>query len=588
MLTGVVRAAEPECGLDCKVANLLAEQKLTGAVYGIVEGDTTRVGAAGTSNAATGTPLAPDSKVHVGSIAKTMLSLGVLRLVTEARISLDTPVETVLPQIRFDNPWQAQSPVRLRHLLDHTAGLDDARLWQVFSAQVQPTSPLIGAFTRDGSVLRIRTEPGRQVSYSNMGYTLVGMIIESVTGEPYERWLDRELLAPMGLRDSTFGFVTQSGPAADARLAYGHDDKQRPVAALPIWLRPAGQFTTTAADMAQVARFIMGDGRINEKSFVSRELLRAMGRPVTTVAARARLAAGYALGLEARDRNGAIGRCHGGAVIGFRAMFCVYPEIGKAFFIAHNMDSEDAQYARFDALMTQTVGATTAPLPAITLSLPQEWQGRYAPSPSRFESFRYTDALSNTVAIGLSADGIALKMMGGQPRTLVAVGPGLYRAADRTAASHVLLTDETGERYLSNGVTTFRKRSALWHAAVWANFGLGVAGLAFFAVAIPVQRVRRKEPLLQPASFALLMLVVPIPLLALQPFTVIGDVTSGSVALYAGTLMLPLLMIAQAAWICFCRKQIRWWLAYLVAVACVLQWCVALAMWGMLPFALWR
>jgi hypothetical protein len=78
----------------------------------------------------------------------------------------------------------------------------------------------------------------------------------------------------------------------------------------------------------------MGDGRLDGKPFIDEALLRAMGRPVQTEAARAGLEIGYALGLARRDRFGAPGRCHGGSTVGFRAMLCTYPEQGKAYFYA--------------------------------------------------------------------------------------------------------------------------------------------------------------------------------------------------------------------------------------------------------------
>jgi CubicO group peptidase (beta-lactamase class C family) len=223
-LPATIAAAEPTCDLDCALERMLVAEGLAGAVYSIVDGDATQVGAVGLFDATTRAELSPDSRVHVGSVAKTMIALGVLRLVSQGRVDLDAPVATLLPALRFDNDWDTRSPVRLRHLLDHTSGLDDARMWQMFSAKAEPSTPLVEAFTRDSSVLRIRTEPGTRMSYSNMSYTLAAMVIESATGERYEAWLDRELLAPLGMHDSSFEFVTQAGAHADARLAWGHND----------------------------------------------------------------------------------------------------------------------------------------------------------------------------------------------------------------------------------------------------------------------------------------------------------------------------------------------------------------------------
>jgi CubicO group peptidase (beta-lactamase class C family) len=191
-----------------------------------------------------------DKRVHVGSVTKTVLATGVLRLITTGRISLDTPVADLLPGLGFDNPWAASDPVRVRHLLAHTAGLDNLRFWQAFSLKPKIDTPLIEAFSRDPALLRVRTRPGSAYSYSSMGYGLLGLVIESVTGERYEHYLDSNLLRPLSMHDSTFEFVSQS---SDARLAMGHFEEGQTQAAVAVYLRPAGQFTTTVADMAVFA-----------------------------------------------------------------------------------------------------------------------------------------------------------------------------------------------------------------------------------------------------------------------------------------------------------------------------------------------
>ena len=67
-------------------------------------------------------------------------------MVEDGEIDLDAPIESYLPSLVLDNRWQNDSPVTTRHLLDHTAGLDDARLWQIFSKNADPNTPLVDAF----------------------------------------------------------------------------------------------------------------------------------------------------------------------------------------------------------------------------------------------------------------------------------------------------------------------------------------------------------------------------------------------------------------------------------------------------------
>jgi CubicO group peptidase (beta-lactamase class C family) len=495
-----------------------------------------------------------------------------------------------LPELQIDNPWEATSPVRVRHLMDFTSGLEDLRLWQAFSARMDPDLPLAEVVGRSPQALVLRTEPGSRASYSNLGFTLLGWVIESVVGERYEAWADRELLQPLGLADSSFAFVTQveqAGRPADPRLAWGHLEDGRPERALPIGVRPAAQFTTTAADMARLARFMMGDGQVDGRGFIDPLLLRAMGQPRGTDAARAGLTIGYGLGLSTRDRGGAVGRCHGGNVTGYRAMFCLYPSARAAFFVAVNTDSETARYDKLDELLQQHLRLPEPlPPPGAEAMLDVDWTGRYVPAPGRFEALALVDRLTSVWRVDAGPGGATLTRPGGAPLALHALSPVLMRQVDRSTASHVFLPGADGERYLSDGLRTFRQVPLAELAALWASVALGGAGLLHGLLAAPWRRWRHGSRLAQPAFLAVLALLAAAPLFVLQPWQAMGDLTVASGLLYAATLALPLAALVQAtrAW----RQRGSGWRWDLAAAAAVLQLSVLLAWWELWPVATWQ
>ncbi|MEL6870537.1 MAG: serine hydrolase domain-containing protein, partial [Pseudomonadota bacterium] len=189
---------------------ILAEEALVGAAWMLIaDNNEISLGAVGLRDNLTQSAFSIDTSFHVGSLTKSLLATGVLRLATEGQLELDAPVTRYLPRLRFDNPWRETTEVSVRHLLDHTSGLADAHLWQLFSERPIPQTPLIAAFPSQEQQLAIRSKPGERFSYSNMGYTLLGMIVESVTGESYETYLDTHVLVPLGMNASTFGFTTQ-------------------------------------------------------------------------------------------------------------------------------------------------------------------------------------------------------------------------------------------------------------------------------------------------------------------------------------------------------------------------------------------
>lgn len=589
---------EEQMALQRRVEHALAQEAMAGAVWATVSSSgEIRTGAAGLKNTVTGKRLAPSDKVHVGSVAKSLVATGVLQLVSAGRIELDAPVSRYLPALPFDNPWP-DHPVRVRHLLDHTAGLDDMRLWQLFSTQPTPDTPLLEAFTRDPSVLALRSRPGSRFSYSNMSYALAAVVIEAVTRERYETWLDRELLRPLGMRDSTFRFTTQIGPDADPRLAWGHLDLASPAPALPTYLRPAAQLTTTVGDLALFAQFLMGDGRVDGRMIVTPELLRAMGRASTTEAAQAGLQVGYALGLGRRDRHGAVGLCHGGDVVGFHAMLCLVPDrpdrpdapARKAFVIVQNTDCDGLDCGRFDALLLQALSLPVSS-PAPPAQAPRDvdqWQGRYVPAPNRFAAFRYADFLFDSPRLVWDGKVLRFSPLQGPERTLAPAGGMRFIANDRIIASHVLLKGEGGQRLLSDGLRTYRKLPAALYWLVAASLACGLLGLLWFLLVVPARALMRREPVVVPGVIAAALLLLPVPLFLLQTYTQLGDRTVASMTLYTVTAALPLLMLWQA-WRSLRRKQgLVHGRANLLAALLVLQWCVVLMVWGMLPFALWR
>ena len=589
-------AQGPRDLLTTSIETALVEEGLVGATWALVTPEGTTIGAAGLNDASRQRPMLPDDRVQVGSVAKTLVATGVLALVSQGRVDLDAPVARYLPNVPIDNRWEPESPLRVRHLLDHTGGLDDARMWQVFSLLADPDSPLRDGLTHPGGTLHLRHRPGERFSYSNMGYLLLGMLIETVTGTRYERWLDAELLAPLGMTRSTFAFVTQTGPEADPTLAMGHFDPKSTNAAVPIHVRPASQFTTTAADMARFASFLMGDGVVDGRTLVDGNLLRGMSVATTTEAARGGLAAGYALGLARRDRHGVVGRCHLGNIGTFRAAICLYPEQQRAFFVAFNSDPEDGRFDRVEALLVDALGVTSPSLQPVQRPGvdPTEWEGFYRVRPSRFEQFAYLDELAGVTRVRWDGQELHLEPLAGSARALTPIGGKLFRAPDRREATHVLLRTSEGTAVVSDGLRTLERVSAVSVGRLWLSAGVGVVALAYLLVVGAFRSVTalrrgdwRNEPLRWPVLCLMLLVIAP-GLYLMQSFLAIGDPTLANVAMAVLSGVLPVALLLGAvqrvrAGVGTLRARLD-----LGAIAGLLQWYAVLAAWGLAPLVLWR
>ena len=595
----VAVAVHAQAPLAERVLPRLREFGIPGMTWALVRGDEVMLGAAGVRDVATGAAITPDARMQVGSVTKVALATGVLQLVTRGLLRLDAPIAEYLPELSIDNPWAATSPIRVRHLLDHTSGLGDAHLWQVFSQRMSPDLPLLEAIARPGTHLAVQAEPGTRFSYSNTGYTLLALLIEARTGARYEPYLDRELLHPLGMTRSTFTWQTQAGPGADTAMAMGHFEGGVRHPSYALAARPASQFTTTAGDMARLARFLMSNGRVGDRVLVDSALLAAMGQPTTTLAARTGLTSGYGLGLQGRERWGVMARCHQGNSGTFRAVLCLVPGEQRAFFASYTSDPEGVVWDRVDSLLMRELAPAPMPVPTGGTMTPgaEAWDGWYAPRPTRFEQFAYLDALGALVRVHVRGDTMTFAPLGGAVRTLVGHAGRQWRLTERLSPSHVLLEDGR-RRLISDGQRTLERVSTPLVWVRWLGALLGMVTVIGVLVRGALRLLRPRAGDARWRDPAVWPTIAALPLLAggagltQQPFLAIGDPTLPSMLLAAGTGGLLVAIVASTAALVVAWRadgtwtSRRWWMEG-VALVGALQWLLTLAAWGLVPLRLW-
>lgn len=573
--------------IDSQLDLILDEESLPGITWATVDGSTMSTGGRGLANLATASPMTADTKVQVGSVTKTLVAVGVLHLVSTGQLAIDADVERLLPMLNWRNPWGGQSPITIRNLLEHTAGLDNIRMWQFLNSEVTPDTPLRDAFpTNHEHLLQIRTRPGSQYSYSNMGYALLGLVIERITTERYEDYLARELLKPLGMIDSSFEFITQS---QDSRLAMGYLGRGVSQHSVPLYLRPAGQFTTTANDMLHLLRFMLGDGHIDGARFVAPQYMAQLGEPSTTEAYQAGLSNGHGLALATRDRHGVLGQCHPGETFGFRAYLCLFPDERKAFFYAVNADSETADYERLNKHFIERLSVSPrSPVSAVATQDLAEYTGLYVLAPSNMAQFEWLDWMFNSVWLAEDSQkgGLMMRSLQQADRLILPLGNGLFRDAERRQASHVFFGSE--DRLLSYGLTTWRRTSPVPLILGWVSLVAGVLGLLYLLLRGGWLLVRGQaganKPLMLP-WLCLISFALPVLLYTQQSYLEFGEITAASVLLAALTGLLPLL--AGIGLVCALRRS-RPILPDLIALTAVLQLCVVLLFQGVLPIVFWR
>lgn len=345
-------------GLDAfqqRFAEVLEANDIPGAGIVLVRGGNVEwAGGIGYADYSEGRHVLGTTRFRIGSVTKMFTALAILQLVEEGRLALDQPVRELAPEVPIDNPWSRTDPVRIAHLLEHSAGFDDMHFRNMNTDAPIPDS--LEAIVRGlEHELRVRWQPGVKHSYSNPGYAVAGYLVEKVSGRPFHEYLQEKVLVP--LRMSNAGW----GTPADLAQGYvrdGHD--VRPIAPRAIHLYPAGELSVSAVEMAALVQLLLRRGELDGERIVDAESIERMETPTTTRAARHGLENGYGLGNYVSFRNGFRLHGHNGGLDGFMAELAYSPEHEFGYVVMINR-ADPAALRVLSELAVEFLAADIAP-----------------------------------------------------------------------------------------------------------------------------------------------------------------------------------------------------------------------------------
>ncbi|HKP28295.1 MAG TPA: serine hydrolase domain-containing protein [Gemmatimonadales bacterium] len=269
--------ADLEAWLDGYVPGALARNDMAGAVIVVVEGGQVLLQKGyGYADVAAKRLVDPELTLFpVASISKTFTGTAVMQLVEQGKLDLDRDVNAYLD---FTIPPAFGAPITLRNLLTHTAGFDDL---QKGSSPADPAWYLpLGGYLKRRTPNRI-FPPGDTPAYSNYGLGLAAYIVERVSGEPIEQYLERHIFTPLGMhrtsavqptpppldRDRVEAYLLASGPAQRTEFTN---------------TRGAGGIASTGADMARYMIAHLHDGRYGDSVILEPETARLMHARATS------------------------------------------------------------------------------------------------------------------------------------------------------------------------------------------------------------------------------------------------------------------------------------------------------------------
>jgi D-alanyl-D-alanine carboxypeptidase len=326
---------------DSFLQDMMKHEHFTGVA--LVMRDGKILHAKGYGEATAGAANTIDTKFHVGSITKQFTAAAIMRLVEKGSVKLDGSINTYLPR-RYRSPkWNA---VTIHHVLSHTSGIPDYAVTRDYYQVVKGfcLGDTVDGMVKEAMGKELEFASGSKFSYSNLGYTLLGFVIENQANTSYDQYIKQNVLDPMGMASSSIHAIGHV-PAKDEAAGFRWSEEQGKhvqddVVSLPV-TAPDGGLITTLSDFVMWARiFTHADQTVLNQGSIKR-----MSTPVIGIGAGGPLdSMGY--GLYAGDRLIA----HGGLIVGFSSQFVYDRETRSLIVVFTNNTTNNPQKIAFGLL----------------------------------------------------------------------------------------------------------------------------------------------------------------------------------------------------------------------------------------------
>jgi CubicO group peptidase (beta-lactamase class C family) len=464
--------------LQKAMKEVVEKNHVTGAGVALVSnGELLWCGGIGKADTAANRDTACDTEFRVGSISKSFVVLALLKLQEEGKINLYARLQDIAPEIPMSNKWGASNPVRVVNVLEHSAGFDDMHFAEVYNRKDSWDFPLLKVFQKFPEPQDVRWPPGSRFSYSNPGYGIAGYLIEKTSGQPFDAYIQQNILAPLGISVGEFRLTD----ANRAKLAQGYaGNPQQAIPYKNIYLRPAGDMKASPGELAKLAQFFLRRGKAGDVQLLKPETIARMEYPETISSAKNGLRLGYGLANYTEEEGGVITHGHDGGIDGFISSYRYMPEQNWGYVVLLNSTVsgqalEDLNHLAIDFL-SKDFPKPQQPVIPLTAGTLSNFAGYYAPRAPRSQLLAFTGELTGGTWIR-AADGKLLRSgLFGKGDPLLPVGKNLFRSDKEPEATTIFFPDESGRmiyvRAGSDGEPYGEKTSPLW---VYARLLLLVA-----------------------------------------------------------------------------------------------------------------
>ena len=486
--------------VDGAVRAYRREHLIPGVVVSVVlDGKPAFARGYGFADVEAGVPVDPEATLfRIGSVSKTFIWTAVMMLAERGQLDLDSDVRGYLGGLEL--PLHGDEPITLNQLMTHRAGFEDTLA--IFTHADGDGVSLADRILEDRPE-RVM-DPGSRTSYSNWGSSLAALVVQKVSGQPFEAFMQEEILDPLGMGSTTLRGPSQLPPELRARLATGYGMKAgfpEPEPYLQVSSHaPIGAISTTASDMTRWMAFHLGGGALDDRRLLSASTHATLWRrPFADRPAAADLVRGF-MHIPMSDRW-TFG--HGGATSTFLSNMTLVPERGLGLFVSQSTTDSRPLIEELAPLVVAALAGQAPDLHRVASAPPMpesgraEYAGTYLPNRRSFTRFdKLFAALSPaSVATASAAAGLTV-VLNGKPARFVPVDGAKDTFEDALGRRIFFGRDEGGGvAYLAGpmGVHTYEKTGLLDDPQVLVLVFLVALLFSFTTWSLAVRRAGRKQ-----------------------------------------------------------------------------------------------
>ncbi len=446
--------------LSDSIAAIVEREHISGLMLGITTKDSVLFsGGFGYADILTKRNVDEHTLFRMGSITKMFVSLGIMKLVSEGKLSLNDELKKIAPEVPFQNKWEATNPVLIINLLEHTSGFDDIKLNRMYCLGGEEAKGIDRVMIHKNSMV-CRWKPSERFAYSNPNYTILGYLIEKMTGMSYSDYLTRNILAPIGMTNSNFN-VGSKYPQREAKEYIVENGQTIPVKSVTLLSGPVGGLWSSSSDMLKFLQLFLRKG----SPIFPPDIITEIETTHSSLAAQFGQKNGYSLGNE----NGFFAtakypfRGHNG-LLGTFFSSCKYNyELGVGYIISSNCNKDNEDIER---LIVKYLEQNLPNSPLLAQAIDKErikpFLGRYQFESPRNEISAFSDKLQNAPELYFKNDKLYLKPLIGDALELVQTTPMIFAWKDRNMPTICLTKNAAGKNVLLIEGSYFEQVSNFW------------------------------------------------------------------------------------------------------------------------------